>query len=296
MKEKLYTKTGSLILVVLVYAVAFVIAAVVFNLFKDSGILLATLIADVAATLVVWGTGLIFKNASLYDPYWSIVPVMVIPFWVILKGSPVEPLDVFLIIAVAVWGIRLTRNWVIGWSGLGQQDWRYTMLKEKNPDIWFITNLGGINMMPTLFVFFGMVPAYYMINSPQKINIISVIGFIICISAAVIQFISDKQMALFRTDENNSGKCINTGLWKYSRHPNYLGEISLWWGIWIMQMGSAPKSWLTIVGPIAMTALFIFISIPMMEKYVLAKRPSYAEYKKRVSMLIPLKIKQQKKN
>ena len=287
MKEKLYTKTGSLLLVVLVYVVAFCVAAVIFWAVKNKGVLIATLIADIAATFIVWGIGLIFKNASLYDPYWSIVPVLVIPFWVIIKGSSVGVLDIFLIIAITIWGIRLTLNWVVGWKGLSHQDWRYTMLKEKNPDIWFITNLGGINMMPTIFVFLGMIPVYYTINNPQQINVISVIGFIICIFAAIIQFIADRQMAVFRSNKANKGQCINTGLWKYSRHPNYLGEISLWWGMWIMLMGSAPQYWITVIGPVAMTILFIFISIPMMEKYVLQKRPMYADYKKTVPMLIP---------
>jgi steroid 5-alpha reductase family enzyme len=287
MRDKLYTKTGSLILVVFVYSAAFIIAAIVFQLFKGTGVLVATLLADVAATLVVWGTGLIFKNASLYDPYWSVIPMFVIPFWVIIKGFPAAAMDILVIIAVTIWGIRLTMNWVLGWKGLTHQDWRYTMLKEKNPDIWFITNLGGINMMPTIFVFLGMVPAYYMINNPQKPNTISIIGFLICLAAASLQFFSDRQMSLFRKEAANSGKCINNGLWKFSRHPNYLGEISLWWGIWVMQIGVAPQHWLTVIGPVAMTILFVFISIPMMEKYVMAKRPGYAEYKKTVPMLIP---------
>jgi len=287
MREKLYSKTGSLMLVVAVYVVAFVIAAMVFNLLKGSGILFATFLADVAATIVVWGIGLIFKNASLYDPYWSVIPVMVIPFWVAIKETSPGVLDILLIIAISVWGIRLTLNWVSGWKGLAQQDWRYTMLKEKNPDIWFITNLGGINMMPTILVFLGMVPAYYMINSRQQINVLSIIGFIICIAAASVQFASDRQLALFRNNDDNAGKHINEGLWKYSRHPNYLGEVSLWWGIWLMQMGSAPQYWVTVIGPVLMTLLFVFISIPMMEKHVIKKRPDYVDYKKSVPMLVP---------
>lgn len=287
MREKLYTKTGSLILVVMVYVIAFVVAAITFSIFKNTGILIATLIADIFATIIVWGAGLIFKNASLYDPYWSIVPVLVIPFWVMIKSSSIEILDIFLIVAIIIWGLRLTSNWVVGWKGLSHQDWRYTMLKDKNPDIWFITNLGGINMMPTIFVFLGMVPAYYIVNNPQKINVVSVIGFLICLMASILQFISDRQMATFRSNKNNQDKCINVGLWKYSRHPNYFGEISLWWGIWIMLMGSAPQFWFTVVGPAAMTVLFVFISIPMMEKHVLQKRPAYAEYKKTVPMLVP---------
>ncbi len=287
MNKGIYNKKYSLLIVLITYLAAFLLAAVVFILFKKYGIIAATLAADISATLLVWGTGLIFRNASLYDPYWSIVPVLVIPFWVLIKETQAGILDILLIIAISMWGFRLTLNWITGWRGLRQQDWRYTMLKKKNPDIWFITNLGGINMMPTLIVFLGMIPAYYMINSSQRINIISIIGFTLCITATVLQFFADSQMSVFRKNNENNDKCINTGLWKYSRHPNYLGEITLWWGIWIMQMGVAPGYWVTVAGPVAMTLLFVFISVPMMEKHIIHKRPSYEDYKKEVPMLIP---------
>lgn len=288
MEKRYFTKTSSLLIVVAVYIVAFIAAAVIFRLFRSSGVLLATLIADVIATLVVWGAGLIFKNASLYDPYWSVIPMFVIPFWVIINDmTGPRPVDTLVSMAVIVWGIRLTANWAIGWKGLEQQDWRYTMLKEKNPDIWFITNLGGINMMPTLFVFLGMVPAYFMIYAPQRMTVLGIFGFIICWAASTFQLIADKQMHDFRKISENSEECINTGLWKYSRHPNYLGEIMFWWGIWIMMMGTVPQYWYTAAGPLAITILFVFISIPMMEKHVLLKRPSYAAYKKSVPMLLP---------
>lgn len=287
MNKGIYAKKNSLIIVVIAYTAAFITGMVVFNLFRESGILIATLIADVVATLIVWGTGLIFRNASLYDPYWSVVPVFVIPFWVIIKESPAGIFDILLVIAISIWGIRLTMNWIFGWRGLRQQDWRYTMLKRKNPDIWFITNLGGINMMPTLIVFLGMIPAYYMINSIQKINVVSMLGFLLCLAASSLQFFADTQMAGFRKKNINNGKCMNKGLWRYSRHPNYLGEISLWWGIWLMQIGVVPSVWITVIGPVCMTILFVFISIPMMEKHVMRKRPEYEEYRKKVPMLVP---------
>ncbi len=274
-------------MVAIVYATAFVVAFLTFRFFRDEGILWATFAADVAATLVVWGSGLFFKNASLYDPYWSIVPVMVIPFWIMQKQTAVTATDILIVAAVFIWGVRLTANWVSGWRGMDHQDWRYTMLKEKNPDIWFITNLGGINMMPTILVFLGMIPAFYLIQSGAKVNLLIVLGFLICAGAAFLQFFSDRQMYEFRSSEENRGRCIDSGLWKYSRHPNYLGEVSFWWGIWVMQMGAAPKNWITIAGPVLITLLFIFISIPMMEKHVMSKRPDYLEYEKQVPMLVP---------
>lgn len=287
MKKAIYTKGGSLAVVAAVYALAFVAAIPVFILFEKTGVLWATFAADVTATLVVWGFGLVFKNASLYDPYWSIVPVMVIPFWMMLRGAAISAADILLLTAVFIWGVRLTANWVIGWGGMDHQDWRYTMLKEKNPDKWFITNLGGINMMPTILVFLAMVPAYHFIRAEAKVNGLVVLGFLICLGSAMLQFFADKQMYEFRSEDKNKDRCIDCGLWKYSRHPNYLGEVGMWWGIWVMQMGAVPETWYTVAGPVFMTALFVFISIPMMESHVKQNRLGYVEYEKQVPMLLP---------
>ncbi|MDD5017054.1 MAG: DUF1295 domain-containing protein, partial [Eubacteriales bacterium] len=79
-----------------------------------------------------------------------------------------------------------------------------------------------------------------------------------------------------------------SGLWRYSRHPNYLGEVLFWWGVWVIQMSVLPALWWTIFAPTAMTLLFLFISIPMMEKRLLASKEGYAAYKKSTSMLLLL--------
>ncbi|MBI5546954.1 MAG: DUF1295 domain-containing protein, partial [Deltaproteobacteria bacterium] len=84
------------------------------------------------------------------------------------------------------------------------------------------------------------------------------------------------------------GEIVNTGLWKYSRHPNYFGEVSFWWGLWLFGVASDPASALwTLAGPVAMTGLFLFISVPMLDKRSLERRPGYAEHRRRVSALIP---------
>lgn len=131
-------------------------------MYHDSGILFATFAGDIAATLVVWIFGLIYENSSLYDPYWSVAPVVILPLWTYLKDGGISAAGVMFSMAAVIWrGGRLTYNWAAGWHGLKHQDWRYTMLKEKTGKLWFFINLTGINLMPTVRVFLGMVPAYY---------------------------------------------------------------------------------------------------------------------------------------
>jgi steroid 5-alpha reductase family enzyme len=84
---------------------------------------------------------------------------------------------------------------------------------------------------------------------------------------------------------------MNKGLWRYSRHPNYFGEVSFWWGLYFFGLAANASYWWTIAGPIAITLLFLFISIPMMDKRSKERRPEYAEHMKKISALVPWRIK-----
>lgn len=83
------------------------------------------------------------------------------------------------------------------------------------------------------------------------------------------------------------GQIMAVGLWRFSRHPNYLGEITFWWGLFIFGLAADSGYWWTVSGPLVITALFLFVSIPIMEKRHLERRPGYEEHKKKVSVLIP---------
>ena len=280
------SKPISLVVVLLVYIIAALGGIAVFRLTPFDPVW-AFLCADAAATVIVWAFGLIFKNASLYDPYWSVAPPILFAFF--LSQSQIFDAAGALYIAVlAFWGVRLTLNWIVGWNGLQQQDWRYTMLRQKNKALWPLTNFFGINMMPTLIVFVNMLPAYYSTLTLANLGFLTVVGALICIGAVVVQVVSDRQMRLFRNDPANKNLNMESGLWRFSRHPNYLGEVSFWWGIYIMMLGQIPSHWWMIISPILMTLLFVFISIPMMEKRLLATKKGYADYQKSTSMLLPM--------
>jgi len=282
---RIKNRTISFLIILVIYILAFFVGLLVFKLSSDLHVLVSTFLADIAATLVVWGFGILFANSSIYDPYWSVAPLIILPCWIIIKEFSFSVIDILFMVAIIIWGMRLTINWAIRWKGLHHQDWRYTMLKEKSPRLWFFTNLFGINLMPTVIVFIALTPIYFGIGQEGPLKFYIGIWFIICMGAVLVQTISDRQMDLFRKNKSNKNQYIDQGLWRYSRHPNYLGEISFWWGIWLMQMGVAPQIWATVAGPILITLLFIFVSIPMMEKHILASKPAYSRYQKQVSVL-----------
>lgn len=282
------SKSSSLIIVLFAYIAAFTVCYFCYDpILEFTKRFLYTFFAlDIIATLVVWAFGLVFRNASLYDPYWSVIPIVMTVFFT-YEASYFNPLSMLFIVVIAIWGLRLTVNWIVDWPGLKHQDWRYTMLKEKCPKLYFFTNLIGINMVPTGVVFAAMVPMFFAIQSGDSINVLTIAGAVVCVGAAFLQLLVDGQMRRFRKGDNK-GKVMQSGLWKYSRHPNYFGEIAFWWGIYIMQYSVLPRRWYLIAGPVLMTFLFLFISIPMMKNKLLKSKKGYARYVKTTSMLIPL--------
>ncbi len=283
-KKILKTRFLSFLLIFFLYLTALAAAIFTYVRLIEFHPLLSTFIANIAGTLVVWLFGIIFKNSSLYDPYWSVAPIIIIIFWV-MRSNTLTHASLLFLAAFIIWGSRLTFNWAIRWKGIGHQDWRYTFFKKKSPKMWFLTNLFGINLMPTVIVFLALIPAYYATLLENPLNNLAIAGFLICLGSVATQLISDRQLDIFK--KSSPEKHIDKGLWKYCRHPNYLGEISFWWGIWLMQLGMIPTLWVTIIGPLMMTLLFIFISIPLMEMHILETKPDYSQYKKQVHMILP---------
>ena len=278
-----YSRVGSMAIITLIYGIAIAVGCLVFDKVSEMmPEIWALLLADVVATIFVWGAGLVFKNVSVYDPYWSVAPPVMFTAWAFYKGCCTLPV-VLLLIAVWYWGIRLTGNWARTFKGLGHEDWRYTMYRETQPPVLFhITNFFGLNMMPTLLVFACMLPGFGLFEA-ESANWITWLGFAICLASATIQLIADTQIHRFRA--SHPKQLCNVGLWKHGRHPNYFGEIQMWWGVWVMYASTNGIDW-HIFAPIAMTGLFLFISIPMMEKRQLQNKPGYAEYRKSTRILI----------
>ena len=285
-------------LITAIYLLATIVAITVFYAMKNGPILdhsatvkllLSLFVADVVATIIVWVFGLLYENVSVYDPYWSVFPPVAFLLWAFYTGVWSLPV-ILLLIASWYWGWRLTRNWVITFKGIAHEDWRYTKYRSLHPALFHLINFFGLNMVPTLVVFAAMLPGLKLYENPLSFKFTSAVsfgllflGFVICLIAPTIQLIADKQSHDFRAA--HPGEVCNVGLWKHGRHPNYFGEILFWWGIWIMYVPFGGIDWF-ILGPMAMTALFLGISIPLMEQRQLANKPGYAEYRRQTRILI----------
>ena len=279
-------RNRSFIWITILYILAIGLGIFIFTQVNGS-LIFKLFIADVSATLFIWIFSLILKNASLYDPYWSVIPPVLLILVMIYLNNQLS-LSIFLMLtAITLWSVRLTYNWAKNWQGFREVDWRYLKIRDASPKLYPLTNLFGIQLMPTTIVFLQLILAVKVIEANPFIHPLIILGSLVIAMGAMIQFVADQQMRKHRQLNSDQKRIIDFGLWKYSRHPNYFGELSVWWGLYVIYLGSFQVLDVYILAPILMTMLFLFISIPLMEKKIIASRPEYQNYQKEVSMLIP---------
>lgn len=279
-------RSWGFVVIAAIYIISAALGIAIFNALPQLHIYARIFIADVAATILVYIFGVIFDNASVYDPYWSVQP-MVIVLGLSIQAGSFNIGTMLLLAAVFYWGIRLTANWAYTFKSLETQDWRYDMFKKNYPKLYPMISFFGIMLFPTIVVYLAVLPAVVYIQNPS-VNLITLLGFLICISAATLQLISDIQMHKFRMQYKDKGLLIRTGLWKYARHPNYLGEILMWWGVYIMTISVMPNMYMLGAGTVINTLMFLFISIPMADKRN-ALKEGYDLYKSETRNLFPFK-------
>ena len=276
------------------YLVAGAAALVTAILLRHHHPITVAFVADLVATVVVFALSMVLANSSLYDPYWSVAPPVVAVAWAAVApdhlGAGVTARDVIVKLLVAIWAIRLTGNWAIGWHGLKQEDWRYIMMRDDTRGRlpWWLVSFVGVQLVPTLVVFIGLVPLWPALGAPRhSFNALDVVALVVTAAAITVETVADNQMRAFARIPANRGRTIDVGLWSRSRHPNYLGEIGFWCGLYLFGLAADPHWWWTVAGPIVMVVLFQAASIPMMENRSLERRPDYADYQRRVPRLLP---------
>ena len=287
MKKKIL----GLFILLFIYIISYLAGIFSFILISDSiNILLKIFIADTVATVVIWIAGIFLKTASIYDPYWSIQTPAIYLTLLIYYGN-YNLGNILFFIFIMLWAIRLTINFIITFNDITYIDWRYADIKNKTNKLYQIVNLLGIHMMPTILVFVASIPAFSYIIDGYDFIALDIIGYMIIILAVFFELISDINMHVFKKNRTDRKEIINVGFWKYSRHPNYLGEILFWYGVLAIFLVHDFSNWYFMIGAILINLLFLFISIPLEEKKLITYKEGYLEYKKKTRMLIPLPFK-----
>ena len=282
----LKNKIISQLICILIYLISFYLSYILVPELI-SNIWLKITIWHIYATIFIYIGSVILKNSSLYDPFWSVAPI---PIALYLALNFENTLIVkFLVLApIIFWALRLTRNWLISWEGFDHEDFRYIDLKNTSMLRAEFNNFFGIHLFPTLIVNLSLYPLVFILTNNSNSSIFLSFASLFTFLAVLLETISDEQMREFRKNPLNKGKTMKYKLWKYSRHPNYLGEIGFWFGIYMMGLSSGMAPFWIIICPLTMLALFVFVSCPMMDNRSLMNRPDYKDYMEVTSQLMLL--------
>ncbi len=270
----------------MVYAAALWVCFVVFHALHAHP-LLNVLAGMLAATGVTFAATLLWRNGSVFDAYWSVVPPLVAIYLAGVGRSFGTPLCTALLLVVFAWGVRLTANWAIGWPGLHHEDWRYAMLYERAGMPRWLVQLLAVDLVPTLVIFLGCIPLWpALTRGDGSLGVIGGSAAAVGLFATGLELAADEQRRAHA--HASPGRLMDVGLWRWCRHPNYLGEILFWISLWLFAIAADPAVWWwTAIGPAAIVALFVGASIPTMEERSAERRPGWAEYAARTPALWP---------
>ena len=243
-----------------------------------------TAIALLAYMTLWFGYATYLKRDDVADTAWGLGFVCVA--WLTLAIGGIHPASLVTTLLVTIWGVRLAIH--IHHRNSGKpEDKRYIEMRQ-NWKYGRLSSYLNIFLLQGFFLFVVVQPVIFInLYSSSALKILQMIGILIWMIGFYFESVGDAQLAAHIKDPANKGKLMTTGLWRYTRHPNYFGEVTQWWGIGIIAL-AIPGGWITLIGPIFITYLICFVSgVPMLEKKY-AGRPDWEEYKKKTSSLVPL--------
>jgi len=247
------------LLILLVLFGFFVITFIVAQLFRNNGYI------D-----IVWGLGFVVSAGMSF-----------------LVGQPHGAIPMVMTIFIGVWGLRLT--WHLARRNIGKpEDFRYADMRRRwNPSTFYIRMFIQIYLLQ--FILNSVINLPAIVTNLQDLNgwgVPASIGLAVWAVGFAFETAADHQLKVFKANPKNKGRLLTTGLWQFSRHPNYFGEAAQWWGIYLMAINDFHNLWL-IISPLTITLFLLFVSgVPMLEKKY-EGRADWEEYKKRTNKFFP---------
>lgn len=229
---------------------------------------------------------LVKKRNDVADVAWGLGFVLIswTSFFLVDYSGPRE---ILINILVTIWGLRLA--WHIHTRNKGKsEDYRYLAWRKEWGQWFYLRSFLQVYLLQGLLLFLIVLPVLVINkNSEATLGVLDFLGVLVWLLGFYFEVVGDAQLVRFIKNPANKGKLMQSGLWAYTRHPNYFGEVVQWWGIWLVAL-SVPNGAFAIIGPLTITTLILKVSgIPMLEKKM-AENPEFVEYKKKTSIFIPL--------
>ena len=284
-KQTWKDKNAGVLVDAAVYLTAFGVGLIPFILIEN--LFLAAAMLTAAATVVIFLFSTLFSDVSVYDPYWSVAPPVLL-LACMCKYNLWTANAWILLGLIGVWSLRLTGNWYYTYKGLGHEDWRYAQYRKNcSAPLFHLISFVGLHFVPTIVVYLGMTGALFSARETVFAPL-SLAGGAVMLGAVALEYVSDRSIHRFLAEHKGEKRTCDVSVWKYSRHPNYLGEMTFWTGLYLYFAACCPADWYKGLGFLSILLLFLTVSIPMMEKHNLERRADYADYREKTSMLLLL--------
>lgn len=250
----------------------------------DLQLLLAGLPLIITLAVITWVVSLIKKDVSIVDSVWSLFFLGLTITYISLSQA-LSDRALFVLILVSIWALRLSG--FITWRNWGEpEDARYQVIRNNNEPHFAIKSLGIVFLLQGMLAWVISLPLLAAINGQSLISALDGFAIALVLFGITFETIADSQLAAFKAKPSNSGKVLDQGLWRYSRHPNYFGECCVWWGFYLLAISAG--GWWSIISPLLMTFLLLRVSgVALLEKDIIERRPAYRDYIANTNAFIP---------
>ncbi len=234
--------------------------------------------------IALWLLSLALRDASVIDPGWGLGFVLVA--WAEWLRDD-SNLPVALLPLVTIWGLRLAGYLFYRKLKEPSEDRRYKSMREKHGGNFWWISLFTVFLLQGVIMYVVSLPLLNgLVEDPRSLNLL-LAGTALWFVGLVFETVGDWQLLRFKAKSQNKGQVLDTGLWRYTRHPNYFGDFCVWWGMWLAAFASGAPWW-TIISPLVMSVLLMKVSgVTLLESDIDERRPEYAQYKQRTSAFFP---------
>ena len=249
---------------------------------------LATCAVAIAAYMAaIWALSLPLRDASIADVFWG--PGFALAAIVAAVISPPSARATLLVVLTSVWGVRLALHIGTRWRKKKEEDRRYQAMRATWGHRFPWVSLFTVFLLQGALLWVVSLPlqAGAALGAARPLGPIDLAGVLVFGVGLAFEAVGDAQLARFLSDPSSRGRVMETGLWRYTRHPNYFGDALVWWGLGII--GAATGAWWCLLGPALMTFLLVRVSgVSLLEKDIAGRRPEYVAYIRRTSPFLPL--------
>jgi steroid 5-alpha reductase family enzyme len=244
------------------------------------------LLVILALMTILWLVSLRLKNASIVDIFWGTGFVIANGVYFALAPDGFLPRKFLISLFVTLWGLRLTLHIFLRNSGKSE-DFRYQKWRDEAGQKWAWQSLFRVFLLQGLLLWIISAPLFAAQHAalPAYLTILDFLGAAVWLIGFFFESVGDFQLSQFKADPENKGKVLQSGVWRYTRHPNYFGDAAVWWGYFLI--AASAGGWWTLFSPLLMTIMLLRVSgVALLEK-TLEARPGYQEYIARTSGFIP---------